>query len=184
VSGSKAVISADDYRRLYEAAGSAFKPFLKGLWLTGCRPGELSGMTAAMVDWTNGVVLLTDHKTAHKTGKARAVFLSPEALELFKMQADRYPSGPLFRRRSHGKPYTVATVQKAMHHARTKAGLPHAIAYGFRHAFATDALSRGVPDATVAALLGHSGTAMLHRHYSHLTSRAAVLRDAAKLVRG
>lgn len=50
-------------------------------------------------------------------------------------------------------------------------------------AFATDALSKGVPDATVAALLGHSGTAMLHKHYSHLTSQATVLRDALSKLR-
>jgi integrase len=43
-----------------------------------------------------------------------------------------------------------------------------ATAYGFRHSFATDALSNGVPEAHVAALLGHSSTTMLHRHYSHV----------------
>ena len=58
-----------------------------------------------------------------------------------------------------------------------------AIAYGYRHGFATDALAAGVPDAHVAALLGHGSTAMLHKHYSHLSSRATVLRDAAALVR-
>ena len=67
--------------------------------------------------------------------------------------------------------------------ARTKAGLPHAIAYGMRHSFATDALTNGVPDATVAALLGHTNTGMLHKHYSHLTAQAGVLRNAASMVR-
>jgi hypothetical protein len=46
---------------------------------------------------------------------------------------------------------------------------------------------RGVfarPAAHVAALLGHSGTAMLHKHYSHLTARAGVLRAALGKVRG
>ena len=64
-----------------------------------------------------------------------------------------------------------------------RAGLK-AIAYGYRHTFATDALARGVPDAQVAELLGHSGTAMLHKHYSHLTARSQVLRDALGRVRG
>jgi integrase len=58
-----------------------------------------------------------------------------------------------------------------------------ATAYGFRHSFATDALANGVPDAHVAELLGHSGTAMLHKHYSHLTARAKALRDALGRVR-
>jgi integrase len=53
-----------------------------------------------------------------------------------------------------------------------------AVAYGYRHTFATQALASGVPDAHVAALLGHSGTVMLHKHYSHLTSKATVLHEA------
>jgi hypothetical protein len=32
-------------------------------------------------------------------------------------------------------------------------------------------------------LLGHGSTAMLHRHYAHLTAKAGVLRNAAALVR-
>src|SRR5262249_10940502 len=53
---------------------------------------------------------------------------------------------------------------------RKKTGVK-AIAYGYRHTFATDALASGVPDAQVAALLGHSGTSMLHKHYAHLLSK-------------
>ena len=52
-----------------------------------------------------------------------------------------------------------------------------------RHSFASDALALGVPDTQVAELLGHSGTAMLHRHYAHLAARARALRDALKRVR-
>lgn len=59
-----------------------------------------------------------------------------------------------------------------------------ATAYGYRHAFATEALAAGVPDAHVAALLGHTSTAMLHRHYSHLTHQAQAMRAALERVRG
>jgi hypothetical protein len=34
-----------------------------------------------------------------------------------------------------------------------------------------------------AKLLGHSGTAMLHRHYAHLTARAKALRSALAHIR-
>ena len=67
---------------------------------------------------------------------------------------------------------------------RERAGVPKGpVAYGYRHAFATDVLANGVPDAHVAELLGHSGTAMLHRHYSHLTARSQALREALGRVR-
>jgi integrase len=58
-----------------------------------------------------------------------------------------------------------------------------AAAYGLRHTFATDALARGVPDAQVAALLRHSGTTMLHKHYSRLTAQSQALREALGRVR-
>ena len=58
-----------------------------------------------------------------------------------------------------------------------------AIPYGYRHTFATDALAQGVPDAQVAQLLGHSSTAMLHKHYAHLGSKARAMADALKRVR-
>ena len=35
----------------------------------------------------------------------------------------------------------------------------------------------------VAELLGHSGTAMLHKHYAHLTARAKALRSALAQIR-
>jgi hypothetical protein len=57
------------------------------------------------------------------------------------------------------------------------------IPYGYWLTFATDALVNGTPDAIVAQLLGHQGTAVLHRHYSHLTARLQALRQAAEKVR-
>jgi integrase len=57
------------------------------------------------------------------------------------------------------------------------------IAYGYRHTFATDGLASGLPETHVAELLGHGSTAMLHKHYAHLTAKAGVLRNAAALVR-
>jgi integrase len=66
---------------------------------------------------------------------------------------------------------------------RRRLGLGKLIPYGYRHGLATDALANGVPDAQVAELLGHSGTAMLHKHYSHLTARTQVLQAALGRVR-
>jgi hypothetical protein len=37
--------------------------------------------------------------------------------------------------------------------------------------------------AQVAALLGHCGTVMLHRHYAHLGAKAKALREALGKVR-
>lgn len=55
--------------------------------------------------------------------------------------------------------------------------------FGLRHGFATAVLVNGLPDAWVAALLGHSNTPTLHRHYSYLTAQAKVMWEVVGGVR-
>jgi integrase/recombinase XerC len=179
--GAEAVISPEDHERLLKAAGKRFKPFLRLLHLTGARPGEVAAITAENFDAEGGQVRLKDHKTAHK-GKSRTIYLCPEAVAILQGQKALYGSGFLFRSR-FGLPWSGNAVVKAMIAVRERAGLDKGIAYGYRHAFATDALANGVPDAHVAELLGHSGTAMLHKHYSHLGAKADAMRGALSKVR-
>jgi integrase len=180
--GAKAVVTADAHRKLLEAATPALRPLLAVLRETGCRPSEAASLTAADVDIPNGVAVLTRHKTAHHTGKPRVVVLTPAAVDVLRPLMAEYPDGPLLRN-GRGRPWTKDAVVLAVRRAADRAGV-RATAYGYRHTYATDALAAGVPDAHVAALLGHSSTAMLHKHYSHLGSRADVLRQAAARVRG
>jgi integrase len=149
---------------------------------TGARPSELARLTAEDVDFGAGVAILTEHKTAHATGKARRIVLSPNALAIVTAQAEAHPEGPI-PRNSMGDPWMKKNIGYAMRGTCRRAGVS-AIVYGYRHTYATDALSKGVPDSVVAALLGHSTTTMLHKHYSHLTGRVQVLRDALGKVRG
>lgn len=180
--GRSAVMSEEDLRLLTEKANPALRSLLVLLWETGARPSELCRMTAADVDLANAVAILTEHKTGH-TGRPRLVVLTPTALEVLRPLVVRYPVGPLVRRRN-GTAWNEDTLNAGMRALRRRAGVAHATAYGFRHTFATDALVKGLPDAQVAALLGHSSTAMLHKHYSHLTGQSRVLRDALAKVRG
>ena len=179
--GAEAVIDPDEHARLLEAAGKRFKPFLQLLHLTGARPGEVAAITAENFDAEASCVILKQHKTAHK-GKARTIYLCPEAVALLLEQKAMYGTGFLFRSR-FGLPWSGNAVVKAMIAVRKRAGLEKAIAYGYRHTFATDALANGIPDAHVAELLGHSGTAMLHKHYSHLGAKADAVRAALGKVR-
>ena len=86
-------------------------------------------------------------------------------------------------RNRNGVGWTRNAICLAFRRTSKRAGV-RATAYGYRHAFATEALAAGVPDAHVAALLGHTSTAMLHRHYSHLTHQAQAMRAALAKVRG
>ena len=174
------IISSKDHQTLLAAATPEFALVLRILYATGARPSEVCAITAETFDPATGVVKLHVHKS-DSTGKPRLIFLLPEIVTALNTQAARFPSGALLRSRK-GKPWTGRSITEAMRGLRDKTGVK-AIAYGYRHTFATDGLANGLPEAHVAGLLGHSSTAMLHKHYSHLTSRAGVLRNAAALVR-
>jgi integrase len=177
----EAVISDVDHAKLMVAATPEFRTVLRVLHGTGARPGEVCSITSDTFDPTTGLVKLAEHKTDH-TGRPRLLIVPPDVCELLREQLARFGSGPLLRSRK-GRPFTGRTVTKAMQYLRKKTGVK-AIAYGYRHTFVTDALVKGVPDAHVAALVGHTSTAMIYRHYSHLGSRVDTLREAASRVRG
>jgi integrase/recombinase XerC len=175
--GTSAVITKQEHKKLLSVADATFRDYLSVLWETGGRPAEIAGLTAEQVNASSDCVIpLTEHKTAHK-GKSRHLVLTSKALSIVKRRARAAGSGLLFGR------LTPKAVCSKMARLCRKAGIRRLMAYGYRHTFATDALANGVPDATVAALLGHSSTAMLHKHYSHLTARADVLRKAVGQVR-
>jgi integrase len=72
---------------------------------------------------------------------------------------------------------------RMMKAAAERAGLKGKILYGLRHSFATAGLVAGVSDTQVAALLGHSNTTMLHKHYSHIGEQYRILTAAVKKFR-
>ena len=179
--GTEAVISGADHERLLAVASEALKRVLVLLRETGARPSEVFTLKAGDVDLLQGIAVIREHKTsAH--GKQRFLVLTPLALEVLKPLMASSTDGSLLRN-SKGTAWDKDTLAHAIRRARKLAGLPKAVAYGYRHSFATDALAAGVPDATVAALLGHGSTTMLHKHYSHLTARTAHLKDAMGKVR-
>jgi integrase len=178
--GAETVISEPAYRRLVAATSGDFRALIRFLWLTGCRPSEATNLTVERVDWKSASIVLRTHKCSHR-GKRRVIFLSAQALAVVRAQRDRYSTGHLFRHRG-GTAFGRAMLAQKFWRLSKRLGV-RLTAYGFRHTFATDALSRGIPDTHVAELLGHSGTSMLHRNYSHLTARSNVLRRALDRVR-
>jgi integrase len=180
--GREALIAPEDHARLLAGASPALRNVLLVLHQTGARPGEVIRVSASEFYPEQGVWVLVKHKTAHK-GRQRIIYLTPELTALCRELAARYPEGPIFRT-SQGKPWChTCYLAEQVRNLRKKLGVRGAIPYGYRHSFATDALANGVPDAQVAELLGHSGTAMLHRHYAHLTARAKALRSALAQIR-
>ena len=104
--------------------------------------------------------ILSDHKTAAKTGRPRIIHLTDRVLEMCRDRAAAQPTGPLFRN-SRGNPWSSAKrITNAFRDLRTKLGLPKTVVpYSLRHQFVSEALAGGVPDTVVAALVGHAGDA-------------------------
>lgn len=180
--GADALIDESTHRLVLRETTGDFHELCRLLWATGCRPMEAARLLATDVDWASGTVTLKHHKMKHK-GRKRILYLSGEAIGILKGQSDRYDGkGNLFRGIA-GKPFTVHAICCRMIRVSEKIGRP-VTAYGYRHSYATRALAAGIPDAHVAALMGHTSTAMVHRHYSHIGANARLLREISEKLAG
>ena len=184
ISQRPATLTDEEVGRIFAATKD--RPFLDLLTIlreTGCRPSEAMRLEASMVDVEGRAAVLVRSKTSGKTGRPRILFLTPRAMEVIERLARDHPEGPILRNRT-GKPWTRNAIALRFIRIRKRLGLgPEATAEAFRHGYATDALERGVPIATVAELLGHRGTRMVEAYYSHLHERREHLRDASGIVR-
>jgi integrase len=174
------VVTADERRQILGAIkDQPFRDFVFAMQETGCRPGEIATVTAADCNFTLGIWVLKQHKTAGKTGRPRIIYLTPVALELSRRLAEQHSVGPIFRN-TRGRPFSGNAIRCRFRELRRKhSNLAGVVAYSYRHSFATDALIKGVGVAQVAELLGHTNTNMVMRHYSHLADNVAHLRQAA-----
>lgn len=181
-SGAKAVIPESTYLMAIGAARKDLRPLLAVLWNTGARPKEIRLLTVAQVDWSAGVALLDQHKTVRRTGKPRLLVFPPPAMAVLQAQRERYQAGLLFRTQ-RGTAYTCPGLAQAVWRLADRIGTPLFV-YGMRHTWATRALELGIADSHVAAAMGHTSTAMVHKHYSHINQNARLLREVMTRVSG
>lgn len=174
------VLTAQEWERFLATAREPFRTFLLAVRLSGCRPGEVRAVTAAMVDLEAGCWIIPLHKTRGKTKEPRIVWLSPELLVLTKQQLGQ-GSGFLFRN-TVGRQWSEGSVVNAFARLRKRLGMgPEVVCYSLRHTYATEALEK-IDVATVAELLGHKGVNTLMRNYAHLRKRGGHMRAAAAKV--
>jgi integrase len=172
-------LTAEERKEIYEcyADSDPFRDFLFAMEQTGCRPGEISAVTAAMVDLRTGVWNLADHKTVGKTGEPRVIILTPPMVELTQKLIMANPEGPLFRNED-GNPWNRNSIRCRFRRVREKLKLGNdVVAYLYRHAVCTDLLEAGVGLVQTCEILGHKGTEMIMKHYSKIRERRDHLRD-------
>ena len=129
-----------------------FKRFVRVMFETGARPGEVARVTAADVNLDLGVWVFAKHKTAKKTKRPRVVYLPPAVLELCRELVAKYPEGPIFRGPRGQRPFKRNNIRCRFRRLRAKLPhLKHFVAYTSRHTFATQALRNNVGIAQVTA---------------------------------
>jgi integrase len=183
-SDSAVFLTPEQRKALVEKALPAAADFLRGLELTGARPGELAAATVADLDSTGGTITLKSRKGRPAKLRPRAVVLSRDGLAHFKQQSKgKLPGARLFLD-PDGKPWhrkrwaeeirAAATIVNAR--ARGAKRIPAGVsAYSFRHARISELLQvHGVDPVTVALQTGTS-IRMIEKYYFQFIAPA--LRD-------
>lgn len=173
-------LSVAECQRLIAAAGPHLKPILIFALNTGCRKGEILGLTWDRVDLRHGFIYLDKTKAGEPrqipinatlretlSGLVRRVdsplvFFNPKPLDKQKpngQEAAAEPK-PAALGRWHGLKRSFAT-------ACRKAKLLDFRFHDLRHTFASQLVMAGVDLTTVSRLLGHASLTMTLR-YSHL----------------
>jgi integrase len=149
---------------------------IDALRLTGCRPNEIRAVRIEHIAADYSCFVLRAHKNARKTGKVRTVYLSSGAKRLLQTVIADRKEGFVFLDR-HGKQFTQNAIRCIFRRLREKLELGEdepVNSYSFRHTWATNALIRGIPVATVAELMGNS-VKMVEKHYGHLVKQPSHL---------
>lgn len=143
------------------------------MYLTGARPGEAVGVTAADVDHGRRTV-----RVVGKMGERLVVYPAGYADRLRELAAAR-AGGPLFRN-SRGGPWTAQAMRAQIGRAKRRLGLTGKfVPYHLRGIFASERIAAGADSSVVGKMLGHSTPLMLHKHYHN--PDLATLQEAADL---
>lgn len=178
-------LTRSEYCKLLGGARRPFRVFLWSLMETGARPSELRRLTWNQVRADR--FRIENHKTRKKTKKPRVIRLTKRMRRRIEQLRARSKSKYVFVN-SLGEPWTGNAIRLAVDRIKKRQGLADDVCvYMIRHTYATWALVRGVPAATLAEILGHRNADMIMRVYSHLAEQddhmeAAVEQAAGRLV--
>ena len=135
----------------------------RGLRMCGARPSEIVRASVENWDRTKRIVVLDDHKTRRKTGRARKIGVGKKLELLFLEALAGRVSGPIFVMRN-GRPWKPGRLSTIFHDLREKLELPEEIVlYCARHEHATKLIGK-VPIEDVARALGHSNINTTRRY--------------------
>ncbi|WP_280554193.1 site-specific integrase [Halomonas sp. 25-S5] len=157
-------------------------PFIKLMYYTGLRPGDLFGLRWDHVNLTFATIRKVIEKTAHHRPEPMTFPLSTSAVGVLKawhQQQGAPASGVVFPSPHNGKRMSQTAMQKPWARVRHLAGLPaDLLLYSLRHNFASQLIMGGADLLAVSKLMAHSDIQTTIQHYAHL--RPDHTRDAVE----
>jgi integrase len=165
-----------EFRVLLRHSDKDFKVLLFGLRETGARPKELRTLIWSFVQADR--LVLPFHKTAHKTGQPRVIYLTSAMQKLMEVMRRHASSEFVFLNARH-QPWTVNAMRLRIARIKQKTDLAKDVCvYLLRHAWGTNAILNGVDPLTVAACMGHTSLEMISKVYVHLADKHEHLQRA------
>lgn len=150
---------------------SQYYPFLKFLWLTGCRPCEAVALKWSNVLFEEGKIKFAEgeiiasgkriKRKGTKTQPFRHFPINTDLLELLQSipQSDNY----VFLRED-GKPIHLHTLDKIWKGILPKIGIRFRVLYQLRHSMISYHANRGFPLTQLAEIVGNSEK-VIRKHY-------------------
>lgn len=158
-----AFVTPAQYAACLRLSTGPLRDAIKFLHHTGCRPQEFRILESR---WLHGTTFKIPIAQSKGKRKSRVIYLDSTALNIARRLCDRHKHGPIFRN-ANGTPWRNDSLSLAFNRLGKVAGIGGLCAYGFRHAFITRLLEKGVDVATVAAIAGNS-TQMVLDWYNHV----------------
>lgn len=167
--------------QLLRLTEKTFRLIYIALLRSGCRPNEMCRATFAHITTTEDgtrMIVLAEHKTAKKTGKARRIPIGRKLGRVIARSVGDRTEGPLFLS-PRGRQWTPSNLSRAFCTLKRKAQLPDdLVLYSARHHKGTN-VCRKLGIKAAAEVLGHTQTSTTER-YIHLTDgEIADYQDAA-----
>jgi len=142
-------------------ADSEAPDFVELICLSGCRPGEVSALDWAHVDFKGGWLKVPGTKSG---AAVRRVPLGQRLRSFLHGMRTRQAG------RAGEKLFSIRTPRKALQTACRALGIAYINPHRFRHQFISQAVMAGVDFRTIAQWVGHSdGGVLIGKVYGHIT---------------
>jgi integrase len=169
------VLSAEEFRRLHEAAAPWLQPMLLMAYHTGMREGEIRSIRWDQVDLKASTIRLkssdtkTDEgrlipmgqtltstlKTATRYVRCPWVFVNPAKVDAWQASPEQVDPR-----------YHATSITHAFERACHKVGVAHATFHDLRHTFVTNARRAGIDYFRIMSITGHKTMAVFKRYHT------------------